>query len=141
MPERVSSLSFPFVSVLLRPRFSRRRVRRAEHQRVMSQGLVKAWRQQPIAAVIALLPVAPLGEAGEGEDGRIKSAVGVGALLSDGIGDTVRISLTEKPINEIPVALKLVNHFKSYQNHEPITAPMIAQTNPFEYERRDTRPY
>ncbi|WP_319500160.1 (E)-4-hydroxy-3-methylbut-2-enyl-diphosphate synthase [uncultured Draconibacterium sp.] len=79
-------------------------------------------------------------EAGEGEDGRIKSAVGVGALLSDGIGDTVRISLTEAPKNEIPVALKLVNHFKRYQNHEPISAPMIAQTNPFEYERRDTRP-
>lgn len=79
-------------------------------------------------------------EAGEGEDGRIKSAVGVGALLSDGIGDTVRISLTEAPLNEIPVALKLVNHFKRYQNHEPITAPLIAQTNPFEYERRDTRP-
>ncbi|WP_319479890.1 (E)-4-hydroxy-3-methylbut-2-enyl-diphosphate synthase [uncultured Draconibacterium sp.] len=79
-------------------------------------------------------------EAGEGEDGRIKSAVGVGALLSDGIGDTVRISLTEAPLNEIPVALKLVNHFKRYQNHEPISAPMIAQTNPFEYERRDTRP-
>ena len=79
-------------------------------------------------------------EAGEGEDGRIKSAVGVGALLSDGIGDTVRISLTEAPLNEIPVALKLVNHFKRYQNHEPIEAPMIAQTNPFEYERRDTRP-
>ncbi len=79
-------------------------------------------------------------EAGEGEDGRIKSAVGMGALLADGIGDTIRVSLTEKPINEIPVALKLVNHFKSYVNHEPITAPMIAQTNPFEYERRDTRP-
>jgi len=79
-------------------------------------------------------------EAGEGEDGRIKSAVGVGALLADGIGDTVRISLTEKPINEIPVAMKLVNHFKSYQNHAPITAPMVGQTNPFEYERRDTRP-
>jgi (E)-4-hydroxy-3-methylbut-2-enyl-diphosphate synthase len=79
-------------------------------------------------------------EAGEGEDGRIKSAVGIGALLSDGIGDTVRVSLTERPLNEIPVALKLVNHFKAYQNHEPITAPMIAQTNPFEYERRDTRP-
>lgn len=79
-------------------------------------------------------------EAGEGEDGRIKSAVGIGALLSDGIGDTVRVSLTEKPINELPVALKLVNHFRTYQNHAEITAPMIAQTNPFEYERRDTRP-
>ncbi|WP_340112145.1 (E)-4-hydroxy-3-methylbut-2-enyl-diphosphate synthase [Maribellus mangrovi] len=79
-------------------------------------------------------------EAGEGEDGRLKSAVGVGALLADGIGDTVRISLTESPMNEIPVATKLVDHFKTYQNHEPITAPMIAQTNPFEYERRSTRP-
>ena len=79
-------------------------------------------------------------EAGEGEDGRLKSAVGIGALLADGIGDTVRISLTERPINEIPVALKLISHIKTYQNHEPITAPMIAQTNPFEYERRSTRP-
>lgn len=79
-------------------------------------------------------------EAGEGEDGRIKSAVGIGALLADGIGDTVRVSLTESPIKEIPVALKLVNHFKSYENHQPITAPLIAQINPFEYERRSTRP-
>ncbi len=79
-------------------------------------------------------------EAGEGEDGRIKSAVGIGALLGDGIGDTVRVSLTENPIKEIPVATKLVNHFKSYENHQPITAPLIAQVNPFEYERRSTRP-
>jgi len=79
-------------------------------------------------------------EAGEGEDGRIKSAVGIGALLADGIGDTIRISLTENPVKEIPVAKKLVAHFKTYEIHEPITAPMIAQTNPFEYERRSTRP-
>jgi (E)-4-hydroxy-3-methylbut-2-enyl-diphosphate synthase len=79
-------------------------------------------------------------EAGEGEDGRIKSAVGIGALLADGIGDTVRVSLTENPIKEIPVAIKLVNHFRTYEYHQPITAPMIGQTNPFEYERRSTRP-
>src|SRR6056297_4154867 len=79
-------------------------------------------------------------EAGEGGDGRIKSAVGIGALLSDGIGDTVRVSLTEDPVKEIPVAQKLVRHFNSYLNHEPITAPLFAQTNPFEYERRATRP-
>jgi len=79
-------------------------------------------------------------EAGEGEDGRIKSAVGIGALLSDGIGDTIRVSLTENPEKEIPVAKKLVSHFQSYENHQPITAPMIAQANPFEYERRSTRP-
>ncbi len=49
-------------------------------------------------------------EAGDGEDGRIKSAVGIGALLSDGIGDTVRVSLSEAPENEIPVARKLVDY-------------------------------
>ncbi len=79
-------------------------------------------------------------EAGEGEDGRIKSAVGIGALLADGIGDTVRVSLTENPVNEIPVATKLVNHIRSFNNHQPITATLFAQTNPFEYERRSTRP-
>lgn len=79
-------------------------------------------------------------EAGEGEDGRIRSAVGIGALLADGIGDTIRISLTESPEREIPVARKLIDHFRSYYNHQPITAPLHAQTNPFEYERRSTRP-
>lgn len=79
-------------------------------------------------------------EAGEGEDGRIKSAVGIGTLLADGIGDTIRVSLTEAPEKEIPVAKKMVNHIKTYQNHQPITAPLFAQTNPFEYERRSTRP-
>lgn len=79
-------------------------------------------------------------EAGEGEDGRIRSAVGIGALLADGIGDTIRISLTENPEREIPVARKLIDHFRGYYNHQPITAPLHAQTNPFEYERRSTRP-
>ena len=51
-------------------------------------------------------------EAGEGEDGRIKSAVGIGALLADGIGDTIRVSLSEAPENEIPVARDLVNYFE-----------------------------
>lgn len=50
-------------------------------------------------------------EAGEGEDGRIKSAVGIGALLADGIGDTIRVSLSEAPENEIPVAQELVEYF------------------------------
>ena len=49
-------------------------------------------------------------EAGDGEDGRIKSAVGIGALLTDGIGDTIRVSLSEDPEAEIPVARKLVNY-------------------------------
>jgi len=79
-------------------------------------------------------------EAGEGEDGRIRSAVGIGALLADGIGDTIRVSLTEAPEREIPVARKLIDHFRSYTGHQPISASMNAQINPFEYERRSTRP-
>jgi len=79
-------------------------------------------------------------EAGEGEDGRIKSAVGIGALLADGIGDTIRVSLTEEPANEIPVAQKIIQHIQSYKGHEEIKAPLFAQTNPFEYERRSVRP-
>jgi (E)-4-hydroxy-3-methylbut-2-enyl-diphosphate synthase len=59
-------------------------------------------------------------EAGEGEDGRIKSAVGTGALLNDGIGDTVRISLTEDPEIESPVGRKLVEYVLEKENHEPI---------------------
>jgi (E)-4-hydroxy-3-methylbut-2-enyl-diphosphate synthase len=79
-------------------------------------------------------------EAGEGEDGRIKSAVGIGALLADGIGDTIRVSLTEAPENEIAVARKLINHIEFYKGHKPIKAPLFAQINPFEYERRSVRP-
>ncbi len=55
-------------------------------------------------------------EAGNGEDGRIKSICGIGALLSEGIGDTIRVSLTEKPENEIPVAINLANAFKDVYN-------------------------
>ncbi|MDY6266825.1 MAG: 4-hydroxy-3-methylbut-2-en-1-yl diphosphate synthase [Prevotella sp.] len=56
-------------------------------------------------------------EAGEGEDGRIKSAVGIGALLADGIGDTIRVSLSEEPENEIPVARHLAWYMRRKQNH------------------------
>lgn len=59
-------------------------------------------------------------EAGEGEDGRIKSAVGIGTMLIDGIGDTIRVSLTEPPENEIPVARQIVNLISSISDHEEI---------------------
>ena len=59
-------------------------------------------------------------EAGDGEDGRIKSAVGIGALLTDGIGDTIRVSLSEDPEAEIPVARKLVNYILELREHRPI---------------------
>ncbi|MBU3665661.1 MAG: (E)-4-hydroxy-3-methylbut-2-enyl-diphosphate synthase [Chthoniobacterales bacterium] len=73
-------------------------------------------------------------EAGDGEDGRIKSAVGIGALLADGIGDTIRVSLTEDSIHEIPVARELVNLFAG--KCEGWTGPERVSFDPFTYARR-----
>lgn len=62
-------------------------------------------------------------EAGDGEDGRIKSAVGIGTLLSEGIGDTIRVSLTEDPEKEIPVAIKLRDYITGREGHPAVTEP------------------
>jgi (E)-4-hydroxy-3-methylbut-2-enyl-diphosphate synthase len=79
-------------------------------------------------------------EAGEGEDGRIKSAVGIGTLLEDGIGDTIRVSLTEEPEFEIPVAQKLVERYKNRPYHFDVAAVETELPyNPFEYNRRKTK--
>ena len=78
-------------------------------------------------------------EAGEGEDGRIKSALGIGALLEDGLGDTVRVSLTEDPEFEAPVAKILVDRYKNRANHSPVPAVEYEQYSPFQYEPRETR--
>jgi (E)-4-hydroxy-3-methylbut-2-enyl-diphosphate synthase len=75
-------------------------------------------------------------EAGEGEDGRIKSAIGIGTLLEDGIGDTIRVSLTEKPENEIPVAKTIVQRYTDRENHESINKSDNTIVNPFEFNRR-----
>lgn len=64
-------------------------------------------------------------EAGDAEDGRIKSAVGIGALLAEGIGDTIRVSLSEPPENEIPVAVLLRDYISSREGHEPITTTQV----------------
>ena len=81
-------------------------------------------------------------EAGDGEDGRIKSAVGIGTLLEDGIGDTIRVSLTEDPEFEAPVAIALAKRYTDRANHSSI--PEIKKENekivipysPYEYQRR-----
>lgn len=75
-------------------------------------------------------------EAGEGEDGRIKSAVGIGTLLADGLGDTIRVSLTEAPEAEIPVAAELVAHFDGRDTHAPIPEIAWDTYDPYEYRRR-----
>lgn len=77
-------------------------------------------------------------EAGGGEDGRIKSAVGIGALLEDGIGDTIRVSLTEDPEYEAPVAISLADRYKSRQNHTPIKLISEIPIDPITYKRRET---
>ncbi|WDF79384.1 (E)-4-hydroxy-3-methylbut-2-enyl-diphosphate synthase [Mucilaginibacter sp. KACC 22773] len=97
-------------------------------------------------------------EAGDGEDGRIKSAVGIGTLLEDGLGDTVRVSLTEEPEAEAPVAIELVKRYSlrekevkgerlkakgneniTDKNLSPFTFHLSPQThNPYEYKKRHT---
>jgi (E)-4-hydroxy-3-methylbut-2-enyl-diphosphate synthase len=87
-------------------------------------------------------------EAGDGEDGRIKSAVGIGSLLEDGIGDTIRVSLTEDSVYEIPVAYALVQKFNAQWEKSAVAPPSlplpISETdywqkmNPYAYHRRET---
>ena len=77
-------------------------------------------------------------EAGEGEDGRIKSAIGIGTLLDDGIGDTIRVSLTEEPEFESPVAKLLVNRYNNRANHTLIKQPKNINFSPFKYEKRES---
>ena len=79
-------------------------------------------------------------EAGDGEDGRIKSAVGIGTLLEDGIGDTIRVSLTEDPELEIPVCKDLVKRYPANRIKGADMIPPITQLpySPFEYKRRET---
>ena len=90
-------------------------------------------------------------EAGDGEDGRIKSAVGIGTLLEDGLGDTVRVSLTEEPEAEAPVAIALVKRYAERakgerqkakgamdENPSPLTFNLSPLHNPYEYKRRQT---
>jgi len=81
-------------------------------------------------------------EAGDGDDGRIKSALGIGALLEDGIGDTVRVSLTEDPEFEVPVAQKLIERYNNIQqeNYPQIDLNNTSKNNwnAFEYKRRES---
>jgi len=77
-------------------------------------------------------------EAGGGEDGRIKSSLGIGALLEDGIGDTIRVSLTEDPEFEAPVAIALANRYKGRENHKAIKEIDESPIDPFNYNKRKT---
>ncbi|MBN8575557.1 MAG: (E)-4-hydroxy-3-methylbut-2-enyl-diphosphate synthase [Cytophagales bacterium] len=78
-------------------------------------------------------------EAGDGEDGRIKSSVGIGTLLEDGLGDTIRVSLTEEPEAEVPVAKALADRYVSRKTSVVIPEITEYPINPFAYNRRHTR--
>lgn len=77
-------------------------------------------------------------EAGDGEDGRIKSAIGIGSLLLDGIGDTIRVSLSEDPEQEIPVAKLLIECAEQRLMHELVVSDPYPSFNPYSYKRRET---
>ena len=77
-------------------------------------------------------------EAGSGEDGRIRSAAGIGALLEDGIGDTIRVSLTEDPVKEIPVAAELVKKYNNAKINFVDKIDFKTSVSPFEYKRRSS---
>lgn len=78
-------------------------------------------------------------EAGEGEDGRIRSAVGIGTLLADGIGDTIRVSLTEAPEKEIPVAKQMVSYISQWEGHADIPDFGEFPIDPYSYRKRSTQ--
>ena len=97
--------------------------------RLLVQKMMESGRNYPLHLGVT--------EAGDGEDGRIKSAVGIGTLLEDGLGDTVRVSLTEDPEFEMPVARALVKKYQAHKissstNHSSWSLPY----NPYEYTRR-----
>ncbi len=107
-----------------------------------TQVMVQAYRLLSSRLKSEGLPAYPLHlgvtEAGEGEDGRIKSAVGIGTLLEDGLGDTVRVSLTEEPEFEAPVAKALVDR---YLKRRRTNLPPVKRvpTNPFGFDKRKAR--
>jgi (E)-4-hydroxy-3-methylbut-2-enyl-diphosphate synthase len=122
------------------------------HQLVVSmkssnpQVMVQAYRllvQTMVAEVMNYPLHLGVTEAGDGEDGRIKSAVGIGTLLEDGLGDTIRVSLTEDPEFEIPVAKALVNryHLRAQQTETILEEKSIEipqSYSPFEFQKRHT---
>ncbi|MCG8702144.1 MAG: (E)-4-hydroxy-3-methylbut-2-enyl-diphosphate synthase [Bacteroidales bacterium] len=137
-PEGMAESSMEFLRILRKHDFNNVVISmKASNTRIMvyaTRLLVKYMNDEGMAYPIHL----GVTEAGEGEDGRIKSAVGIGALLVDGIGDTIRVSLTEEPENELPVAQKLVDYIKSFENHTLINHPGVIDSNPYRFKRRET---
>lgn len=97
--------------------------------------LVKAMNEENMAFPLHL----GVTEAGDGEDGRIKSAAGIGSLLADGIGDTIRVSLSEDPVNEIPVARMICDYVSSFKDSAPIEGDYYPGYDPVMPKRRQSQ--
>jgi (E)-4-hydroxy-3-methylbut-2-enyl-diphosphate synthase len=101
-----------------------------EAYRLLVQKMIETNRNYPLHLGVT--------EAGDGEDGRIKSAVGIGTLLEDGLGDTIRVSLTEEPEFEIPVAKSLADRYQKIRSSTVTPQDCNLPYNPYEHERRHT---
>jgi (E)-4-hydroxy-3-methylbut-2-enyl-diphosphate synthase len=101
-----------------------------EAYRLLVQKMIETNRNYPLHLGVT--------EAGDGEDGRIKSAVGIGTLLEDGLGDTIRVSLTEEPEFEIPVAKSLADRYQKIKNTNLKPQDWNLPYNPYEHERHHT---
>lgn len=133
-PEGMVAAAMEFLRICQREQFDQVVVSmKSSNTRVMVAAyrlLVKAMEEEQMTFPIHL----GVTEAGNGLEGRIKSAVGIGALLADGIGDTIRVSLTEAPENEIPVAQMLIDHFANRPGEFQVLHP--ERYSPYRFERR-----
>ena len=133
-PEGMVVSAMEFLRVCRREEFDQVVVSmKSSNTRVMVQAyrlLVEAMKREGMTYPVHL----GVTEAGNGIEGRIKSAVGIGALLADGIGDTIRVSLTEAPENEVPVAQMLVDYYKQREGEFTVEYP--ERYHPTEYVRR-----
>ena len=138
-PEGMVASAMEFLRICRKEEFSQVVVSmKSSNTRVMVHAyrlLVKAMEQEEMIFPIHL----GVTEAGNGLEGRIKSAVGIGALLADGIGDTIRVSLTESPENEVPVAQMLVEHFAHRSGEFEVKHP--ERYSPTAYVRRTNAPF
>lgn len=137
-PEGMVASAMEFLRICVRENFDQVVVSmKSSNTRVMVHAyrlLVEAMEREGMAFPIHL----GVTEAGNGIEGRIKSAVGIGALLADGVGDTIRVSLTEAPENEVPVAQKLLDHFALREGEFEVLHP--ERYSPTEYRRRTSAP-
>ena len=137
-PAGMVESAMEFLRICIREQFDQVVVSmKSSNTRVMVHAyrlLVEAMEREGMAFPIHL----GVTEAGNGIEGRIKSAVGIGALLADGVGDTIRVSLTEAPENEVPVAQVLVEHFQNRTGEFEVKHP--EKYSPYEYRRRTSVP-